>query len=102
MAVRRLRDAVGSDEPSAIELLANQRIAAIARTLEQELLAQDTDVAGVGRFAGAIVTQLSATSYAIERRDELGAADAAQLYAPFPTLGVWLNGSPWRSESSRT
>jgi hypothetical protein len=82
-AVRRLRDAIALDEPSAIGLLANTRIAAIARTLEQELRARDTDPAGAVRFAGAVITQLTATSYAIERRDELGAADAAQLHAPF-------------------
>jgi hypothetical protein len=35
---------------------------------------------------GAIVTQLTATAYAIERCEELGAADVAQLYAPFEPL----------------
>jgi len=39
--------------------------------------------AGVVRFAGAVVSQLTAASYAIERREELGAEDVAQLYAPF-------------------
>lgn len=70
-AVRRLRDAIALDEPSAIGLLANQRIAVIARTLEQELRAQNRDVAGVVRFADAVVTELTAASYPIERRGEL-------------------------------
>jgi len=85
-AVRRLRDAIALDEPSAIGLLANQRIPLIARTLEQELRAQNRDVAGVVRFADAVVTELTAISYAIERRGELGAADVAQLYAPFEAM----------------
>ena len=55
----------------------------IARTLEQELRARNRDVAGVVRFADAVVTELTATSYAIERRRELGASDVAQLYARF-------------------
>lgn len=74
------------DEPSAIGLLANQRIAVIARTIERELRAQSSDVAGVVRLADAVVTELTATPYAIERRGELGAADVAQLYAPFEPL----------------
>jgi hypothetical protein len=85
-SLRRLRDAIAMDEPSAIGLLANQRIAVIARTLEQELRAQNRDVAGVVRFADAVVTELTAASYALERRDELGAADVAQLYAPFEAM----------------
>lgn len=35
------------------------------------------------RFAGAVVTQLTAAAYAIERCNELGARDVVQLYAPF-------------------
>jgi hypothetical protein len=58
----------------------------IARTLEQELRAQNRDVAGVVRFADAVVTELTAAAYAIERRGELGTADVAQLYAPFEML----------------
>ena len=85
-AVRRLRDAIAIDEPTAIGLPANQRIAIIARTLEQELRVQNRHVAGVVRFADAVVTELTATSYAIERRGELGAADVAKIYAPFETL----------------
>jgi hypothetical protein len=82
-AVRRLRDAIAMDEPSVIGMLANVRISTIARTLEQELRDEDREAAGVVRFAGAVVTQLTASSYAIERRGELGAADVVQLYAPF-------------------
>jgi hypothetical protein len=82
-AVRRLRDAIAMDEPSVIGLIANVRIATIARTLEQELRDEDREAGGVVRFAGAVVTQLTASSYAIERRDELGATDVAQLYGPF-------------------
>jgi hypothetical protein len=85
-AVRRLRDAIAMDEPSVIGRISNERIAAIARTLEQELRVEDREAAGVVRFAGAVVTQLTASSYAIERRDELGAADMAQLYAPFESF----------------
>ena len=85
-AVRRLRDAIAMDEPSAIGLWANTRIAAIARALEQELRDEDREPAGVIRFAGAVVTQLTAASYAIERGDELGPSDVAQLYAPFEPL----------------
>jgi hypothetical protein len=70
-------------EPSVIETMANERIAAIARTFEQELREQDREAAGVVRFAGVVVSQLTAAAYAIERCDELGAADIAQLYAPF-------------------
>lgn len=81
-ALRRLRDAIALDDPSAIGLLANQRIAVIARTLEQELRAQNRDVGGVVRFADAVVTELTAATDALERRGELGAADVAQLYAP--------------------
>jgi hypothetical protein len=62
-AVRRLRDAIAADEPSAIGLLANQSIAVIARTLEQELRAQSRDVAGVVRFADALVTELAPHAY---------------------------------------
>lgn len=38
------------------------------------------------RFTGAVVAQLTAASYAIERGDELGAGDVALLYAPFEPL----------------
>jgi hypothetical protein len=82
-AVRRLRDAIAMDEPSVIGSIANERIAAIVRTLEQELRDENREAAGVVRFAGAVATQLTASFYAIERRDELGTADVAQLYAPF-------------------
>jgi hypothetical protein len=82
-AVRRLRDAIALAEPSVIGMIANERISAIARTFEQELREEDREAAGVVRFASAVVSQLTAASYAIERREELGAADLAQLYAPF-------------------
>jgi len=59
------------------------------RTLEQELRAQSTEVAGVVRFAQAVVAQLTAASYAIERCNELAAADVAQLYAPFERFIRW-------------
>jgi hypothetical protein len=46
-AVRRLRDTIGLTEPSVIGLMANERIAAIALTLEQELHEQGGEAAGV-------------------------------------------------------
>jgi hypothetical protein len=85
-AVRRLRDTIAPDEPTVIGLIANERIAEIARTLEQELREQEREAAGVVRFVGAVVTQLTAAAYAIERCRALGAADLAQLYAPFASL----------------
>jgi hypothetical protein len=69
-----------------IGLMTTERIAAIARTLEQELRDQDRQAAGVVRFASAVVCQLTAASYAIQRCDELGARDVGQLYAPFEML----------------
>jgi hypothetical protein len=56
------------------------------RVLYAEMRAQSSDVRGVVRFAGAEVTQLTAASYAIERRGELGAADVVRLYSPFEPL----------------
>lgn len=85
-AIRRLRNMIATEEPSAIGLLANQRIAVFARTLDQELRIQRSDVAGVVRSADAVGTELTATSYAIERRGEFGAADVVQLFAPFESL----------------
>jgi hypothetical protein len=82
-AVRRLRDTIALDEPTVIGVIANERIAEIARTIEQELREQEREPVGIVRFAGAVVTQLTAAAYAIERCQELGAADVAQLYAPF-------------------
>jgi hypothetical protein len=63
-ALRRLRDTIAMDEPSVIGLIANERIAEIARTLEQQLREQDREAVSVVRFAGAVVTQLTAASYA--------------------------------------
>jgi hypothetical protein len=63
--------------------VANERIAAIARTLKQELRDQDRERPGVVRFATAVVTQLTDAAYAIEHGDELGVSDAKRLYAPF-------------------
>ena len=85
-AVWRLRDTIALDEPSVIGIIATERIAAIAWTVEQELREQDREAAGVVRFATAVSTQLTAASYAIERCNELGAVDVAQLYAPFERI----------------
>jgi hypothetical protein len=48
--------AIALDEPTAIGALANERIAAIGRTLEQELREEEREDAGVVRFVGAVVT----------------------------------------------
>lgn len=85
-AVRRLRDTIAPDEPTALGLLANRQFARIARTLRQELRDQERESAGVLGFAGAVITQLTAPAYAIERSEDLGAGDVAQLYAPFEAL----------------
>lgn len=85
-AVRRLRDTIALDEPTVIGMLANGRIAAIAKTLEQELRDREREGPGLVRFATAMSTQLTAASYAIERSNELGAADVAHLYAPFESM----------------
>jgi hypothetical protein len=82
-AIRRLRDTIALDSPTIIGMLANERIAAIAHTLEQELRDPERDGDGIVRFATAVVTQLTAAAYGIERCHELGAADVAQLYSPF-------------------
>lgn len=82
-AIRRLRDMIALNAPTAVGMLANERIAAITRTLGQELRQQDEEAVGVVRFWTAVVSQLTAAAYAIERSDELGAADLAQLYASF-------------------
>ena len=84
-AVRRLRDTIAMNEPTVVGMLANTRIAAIAHALEQELREQDGEAVGVAHFATAVVVQLTAASYAIERCNELSTADVAQLYAPFET-----------------
>jgi len=85
-AVRRLRDRIRLDEPSVIGSIAEERIAAIARIDGQEPREQEREAAGVVRFDGAVVTQVTAAAYAIERCEKLGAADVAQLYAPFEPL----------------
>jgi hypothetical protein len=81
--IRRLRDMIALEEPSVIGMLANTRIHTIARTLEQELRDQERDAAGVARFITAVVTQLTAAAYGIERCHELGHVDVTQLYLPF-------------------
>jgi hypothetical protein len=73
------------NEPTVVGMIANTRIAAIAHTLEQEQREQDRERAGVVRFATAKVTQLTTAVYGSEQSDKLGAAGAAQLYAPFET-----------------
>jgi hypothetical protein len=90
-AVRRLRDTIALDEPTIIGAIATERIAAIARTLEHELRALDREAADVMRFATAVVTQLTAAAYAIERSDELADADLALLYAPLASLISWTS-----------
>lgn len=85
-AIRRLRDTIALAEPSVVGMLAIERIAVIAQTLEQELRDVERDGLGVVRFATAVVTQLTAASYAIERSVELEETDVAQLYAPFEVM----------------
>lgn len=53
---------------TVVEMIATERTAAIARTLEQELRDHDREAADVLRFAGAVVTQLTAAACAIVRR----------------------------------
>ena len=85
-ALRRLRDVIALDEPTVVGMIANERIATIERTLEQELRDEQRDAAGIVRFATAVVTQLTAATYAIERYNELSTAHVAQLYALFEPL----------------
>jgi hypothetical protein len=85
-AVRRLRDTIALDEPTIVGMRATERIAAIARTLEQELREQDREALGAVRFASAVVTQLTAASYAIELSKQLGTGDVTHIYAPFEPL----------------
>jgi hypothetical protein len=85
-AVRRLHDTIALDEPTVIGMMANERIAAIARPLEQELREEGREAAGVLRFVTAAVTQLTVASHAIEWYEELGAADLERLYAPFESF----------------
>jgi hypothetical protein len=54
-AVRRLRDSIALDELSVLGMMANERIAAIARTFVQELRKQKREAAGVVRFAGEVI-----------------------------------------------
>jgi hypothetical protein len=70
-------------DPTVVGMMVTERIAAIARTLERELREVNGEAAGAVRFAGAVVTQLTAAAYAIELCKELGTGDVAQIYAPF-------------------
>jgi hypothetical protein len=63
----RRGDTIALDGAIVIGVLANTRIRRIARTLEQELRQHDRETAGVERFATAVITQLTAGFYAIER-----------------------------------